>query len=214
MNDNLSQIRRDFNSGTLSEENVHPNPLAMFANWLNEAIQKGISEPNAMTLSTVNKMNEPSSRIVLLRGLDARGFVFYTNYNSAKSMEIINSDKVALNFFWPVLERQVRVNGVVKKIKDTESDAYFSQRPRESQIAAWASPQSEVIESKKLLIEKFAEVEKHAANEPISRPNFWGGLIVVPHYYEFWQGGPHRLHDRFRYTINQKGEWQIVRLAP
>lgn len=214
MKDELSNIRRDFNSGSLSDENINKNPMAMFANWLNEAIKKGISESNAMTLSTVNKKNEPSSRIVLLRGLDERGFIFYTNYNSLKSKEIIGRDQVALNFFWPVLERQVRVKGMVKKLPDKESDEYFASRPRESQIAAWASPQSEVIESRKALVERFAEVEKKLNNLQITRPSHWGGLVVFPHYYEFWQGGPFRLHDRFSYALNKKNEWLIDRLAP
>ncbi|MBT3422223.1 MAG: pyridoxamine 5'-phosphate oxidase [Bacteroidetes bacterium] len=214
MNEDHTNSRREFKSGSLSDQHILQDPLAMFAAWMNEAANKQILEANAMTLSTVNDKGEPSSRVVLLRGIDERGFTFYTNYNSQKSKQIGHNNKVALNFFWPLLERQVRINGIINKISDSEADAYFASRPRESQIGAWASPQSEVIESKRALIEKFADIESKAANGQIPRPKFWGGLIVVPHYYEFWQGGEHRLHDRYQYELQIDKKWKISRLAP
>jgi pyridoxamine 5'-phosphate oxidase len=213
MNEGITNSRREFTAGQLNENDLLRDPLAMFAQWLNEAVKKHVREANAFTLSTVNKNSEPTSRILLLRGLDERGLSFYTNYNSQKVNDIIGNNKVAMNFFWPVLERQVRVQGVVSKLADHESDVYFSGRPRESQISAWASPQSQVIANKKDLVEKFADVEKNAGDSRIPRPKHWGGLIVIPHYYEFWQGGPHRLHDRFRYS-KKESEWLIERLAP
>lgn len=177
------------------------------------ALNADIMEPNAMTLSTVEG-NKPSSRIVLLKGVENEEFVFYTNYNSSKGRQMALNPNVTLNFFWPELERQVRIDGTVQKVDEATSDAYFQSRPRGSQIGAWVSPQSEVIDKRAVLNHRLEEIELRFQNKEIERPPHWGGYSVKPYMIEFWQGRPSRLHDRIRYTFSESGNWKIERLAP
>jgi pyridoxamine 5'-phosphate oxidase len=210
---------------TLSETEVGDDPLLFFQKWFSEAQQAGITEVNAMTLATANMWGLPSARIVLLKGLDEEGFVFFTNYESEKGRQMAEEDSVALLFFWKELERQVRIEGVVRKVTAQESDDYFHSRPKGSQISAAASPQSQVIEGRTILEEKVKELEAQYANSEIPRPEHWGGYRVIPEKIEFWQGRNNRLHDRivfYREPEIDNGEgalpgysnWEKFRLAP
>lgn len=209
---NISAIRKDYSFKTLEISNINKNPFTQFNIWLQEAINSEALEVNAMTLSTLGLDGFPNGRIVLLKGIDS-GFVFFTNYESQKGKELDNSPKASLTFFWPELERQVRVNGLVEKISSDESDEYFFSRPIDSQIGAWASPQSKKIASREFLEQMKLDVEKGFSNKPIKRPPHWGGFRLSPNKIEFWQGRPSRLHDRLIFEKN-KESWEISRLAP
>ena len=209
----LSVTIKDFPYKELDENDFNPDPIIQFRYWLDAAIKSTMPEANAMTLSTVSSDNRPSSRIVLLKHIAPQGFDFFTNYNSKKGKHLLNNKYASLLFYWPILERQVRIEGRVEKISSNESDDYFFSRPYESQISAWASPQSNVIPTKTTLMDWFKEFESIFNNKDINRPPHWGGYRLIPDLMEFWQSKPNRLHDRIEYVLNG-GEWTIRRLAP
>ncbi len=213
MNDKIKHLRKEYSTSTLLEGTLEQNPFFQFRKWFDNAIDASLEEPHAMTLSTVSLKGRPSSRIVLLRGFDERGFDFFTNYQSKKSGESEGNPFVALNFFWQQIERQVRIEGKIEKLSTTESDEYFMSRPRESQIGAWASAQSEEIEGRADLEEQVNKYTLKFEGLPIPRPTHWGGFRVVPDYFEFWQGRPSRLHDRISYRLKE-GFWELKRLNP
>jgi pyridoxamine 5'-phosphate oxidase len=214
MNRNIAEMRVNYAMQSLDIVDVDPNPIIQFEKWFADAVAAEIKEPNAMLLSTVDHDLFPDSRIVLLKGVENAGFVFYTNYLSTKGIQLANNNQCSLTFLWLGLERQVRIKGVCEKVDQTTTDAYFQSRPRDSQIGAWTSPQSEIISSRKELEDLFAaNVEKFKDLEVIPTPNFWGGYCVIPTEIEFWQGRPNRLHDRIRYISTENG-WDLNRLAP
>jgi pyridoxamine 5'-phosphate oxidase len=210
---NLSDFRKEYSDRGLHRIEMNENPIAQFEAWFQQSIDMQLHEPNAMSLATVDSNHQPLLRTVLLKSFDERGFVFFSNYESRKGSHIAKNSHVSLLFPWITLERQVIIQGVVEKISTEESLAYFTSRPRESQIGAWVSEQSSVIESGKFLINKLAEISAKFHNEEIPLPPFWGGYRVIPTTIEFWQGGPARLHDRFRYT-KKDDQWSIDRLSP
>lgn len=211
---NYAHLRLEYKKEQLTEESVVSNPIAQFDIWFQEAIQAEVPEPNAFALATSSPLNIPSARIVLLKGADRDGFVFYTNYNSDKAKDIAYNSHVGMCFLWHELERQVRVTGRATKVTREESEIYFHSRPRESQIGAMVSPQSDVITSREVLDYKLAEVMSLYQNEEvIPLPDHWGGYRIIPEEIEFWQGRPNRLHDRILYK-NINGQWKIERLAP
>lgn len=210
MTDKRDQITID----EIDEKTVDRDPLKLFQRWLDEAIAAGIHLPEAMTLATANPDGKPSARLILLKQADETGFVFYTNYNSLKSRELDANPQAALVFYWPQLERQLRVEGKVERTSADESDAYFKTRPRESQIGALASPQSEVIVSRDALQQRVDELEKLYEGREVERPAHWGGYRLAPERIEFWKGRPGRLHDRILYERQADGRWTIKRLAP
>jgi pyridoxamine 5'-phosphate oxidase len=210
--DPIADIRSDYKMKSLSEEDTAANAIEQFSRWWSEARNSHLHEVNAMTLSTATTDGTPSSRIVLLKGYDARGFVFFTNYDSAKGKELADNPKASLLFFWKELERQVRIDGTVQKVSAFESDVYFKSRPLGSKIGAWASPQSSVISDRKLLENNVAKYEAQFGND-VPRPQHWGGYIVIPNRVEFWQGRSNRLHDRILYRF-ENGNWIRERLAP
>ncbi len=197
---------------SLDVADLHANPVEQFRLWLDEA-WKLVRQANAMTLATADKQGRPTARMVLLKGLDDRGFVFYGNYNSRKGIELEENAWAALVFWWDDFERQVRVEGITQKISAVEADEYFQSRPRGSQLGAWASPQSQAVSGREELDEQFREIEQKYENQEIPRPPYWGGWRVIPHTIEFWQGRPDRMHDRLVYHKTSTG-WQIERLAP
>lgn len=208
-NRDISHLRQDYRADKLDINSVSENPLVQFDKWLHEALNAEMLEPNAMALSTVNAAGKPSCRIVLLKELSKEGLIFYTNYESNKGKEILSHPSVAVTFFWDVLERQVRIEGLAEKISGEQSDRYFDSRPDDSKIGAIASPQSEVVDGREELEKRF----KEAAELPLKRPEHWGGIIIKPEMFEFWQGRPSRMHDRIRFTQSD-GKWQRLRLAP
>lgn len=210
---NIADIRKEYKQRSLDESDVVKDPVQQFSKWWEEAINSGIDEVNAMTLATADATGKPSARIVLLKGVDENGFVFFTNYNSHKGENIAANPFASLVFFWKELERQVRIEGTISKVSAEESDAYFNSRPAGSRIGAWASPQSKVIASRQVIEKKVQELEKDFDGKIIERPQHWGGYVVTPQVIEFWQGRPSRLHDRIRYTKVENG-WKIERLAP
>lgn len=215
MNPSIADLRQDYSSQSLLETDVAPDPIVQFDKWWQQALASEIIEPNAMTLATASSDGVPSARIVLLKGFDQGGFVFFTNYKSYKGMQLEENPKACLVFFWKELERQVRIVGIVKKLSEKESDEYFHSRPIGSRLGAWASPQSQVIESRNWLDNHYLEVaSQFKEEEKIQRPPHWGGYIVQPVIIEFWQGRPSRLHDRIQYTLQENGSWKIERLAP
>ncbi len=209
----IAALRKDYRLQTLNEEDVAANAIEQFSRWWNEAVKSDIDEVNAMTLATVDEDEMPSARIVLLKGFDERGFVFFTNYNSAKGKAIAHNPKAALVFFWKELERQIRIQGDVEKVSDAESDEYFNSRPVGSRIGAWASPQSEVISNRHVLEDNVAKLTTEM-KEGVPRPYYWGGYRIKPASIEFWQGRSNRLHDRIKYSLEGDGSWKRVRLAP
>ena len=215
MNVSIADIRKDYKLRSLDESDVAGNPIDQFTRWWDEAIKSNIDEVNAMTLATATKSGMPSARIVLLKGYDANGFIFFTNYESQKGKELAENPQVALVFFWKELERQVRIDGIIEKVTATESDAYFQSRPAGSRIGAWASPQSKVISGRDVIENNYRVFEeKFPDQEAIPRPPHWGGYIVKPHTIEFWQGRSSRMHDRIQYKMEAGNQWTIQRLAP
>ena len=209
----IADLRQNYTLKNLEVKDLNPDPTEQFRTWLDEAIEAVLLEPNAMTLATVNGRGQPSARVVLLKGLDERGFVFYSNYESSKARDMAENANVALVFNWLGLERQVRIQGEVSKVSREESLAYFKSRPHASQLGAWASHQSRVIEGREVLEERLAELQEEYEEGQVPLPEFWGGYVVRPVAVEFWQGRPSRLHDRFLYT--QEGvAWKIERLSP
>jgi pyridoxamine 5'-phosphate oxidase len=212
--ENIANIRKDYRKATLDVSNVDKDPLRQFEKWFGEALQSEVMEPNAMNLATVNEHGKPSARMVLLKGLENNRFIFYTNYQSQKGKELEINPACALTFFWAELERQVRIQGIASRVDAHLSDAYFQSRPRESQMGAWASPQSSMIASRLILEQRFREMEKKFDGlNALPRPHQWGGFQVDPFEIEFWQGGPGRLHDRIQY-VRVDNVWKIYRLAP
>ena len=209
----LHSIRQEYIKEALNEKNVNLDPIQQFISWMNDALHSKVIEPSAMTVATVSPTGQPSARIVLLKNINNHGFVFFTNYNSQKGKDLSKNNKISLLLFWPELERQIRVEGKVEKIPFKESEVYFHSRPVGSQIAAVASPQSEVIVNREVLLSKSKDLEKEFKDKTIEMPKYWGGYVVVPDKMEFWQGGANRLHDRIVYTRLQE-EWKIQRLAP
>ena len=209
---NIADLRKSYERGELAEAKASANPLEQFDLWLREAIEAKVPEPNSMTLATVSVLQRPSTRVVLVKGYDERGLVWYTNYGSRKGIELQGNSWAALQFHWVEMERVVRLEGKVEKISAEESDAYYISRPIGSRIGAWASPQSEVISGRDVLEKSWAEQEKKAGSNP-ARPANWGGYRLVPEVWEFWQGRRSRLHDRLRYR-KVEGKWVRERLAP
>ena len=211
---NISDLRKEYSRATLDSSNVLPDPIKQFEKWFDEAVQAGITEPNAMHLATVNEQGKPSSRIVLLKGIEKNGFVFYSNYQSKKGKEMDVNPACALTFFWAEIERQVRIEGVAERVDAETSDRYFQSRPRGSQIGAWASPQSSIIHDRNILEQRAAQIEKKFENSKVlPRPHQWGGYRIDPLLIEFWQGRGSRLHDRIQFT-KVDGVWRVDRLAP
>lgn len=209
----IADLRKSYERAELNEDASHANPLDQFAQWLNEAITSKVPEPNAMTLATVGHDLRPSTRVVLIKGYDAAGIVWYTNYESRKGQQLAGNPYAALQFHWVELERVVRIEGIVHKVSDAESDAYFHSRPLDSRIGAWASPQSQVIPSRTVLVTNAAKYGAQFMLNP-PRPPHWGGYRLVPDQWQFWQGRKSRLHDRLRYTPQPGEGWLRERLAP
>jgi pyridoxamine 5'-phosphate oxidase len=209
----LSELRREYAAGGLDEAHLEADPIAMFRRWMHDAVRAGVHEPNALVLATTDAEGAPSSRIVLLKGIDARGFVFFTNYGSRKATDLAANPRCALLFPWHPLERQVRVEGTATPLVAEENDAYFATRPRASQIGAWASPQSEVVPDRAALDERYREAAARFGEAEVPRPAQWGGYLVTPHTIEFWQGRVGRMHDRLVYR-RTAGGWATERLAP
>ena len=208
----LADIRKDYKLESLDESDVSASPFDQFDKWFGDATKAELPEPNAMTLATCDASGRPSARIVLIKGYDERGIVFFTNYQSRKGQDLAANNRAALLFFWPELERQVRIEGRVETVSAADSDAYFQSRPVASRIGVWASPQSQVLPSRTELEARFAAFSaEHGENPP--RPAYWGGYRVVPVFYEFWQGRRSRLHDRICYRL-ANGKWKLERLAP
>lgn len=209
----ISDLRKDYTLHGLDKVDVSPNPIEQFQIWFEAALVAGVPEPNAMHVSTVTADGRPDGRIVLIKDVSAAGFVFYTNYQSRKGRDLIERPFAALTFFYPELERQIRIEGRVEKVSADESDAYFNSRPRGSQIGAWVSNQSTLVDSRDVLESRQRELEAQFDGQPIPRPPHWGGFIVIPDALEFWQGRPSRLHDRIRYR-KEGQNWLIERLSP
>jgi pyridoxamine 5'-phosphate oxidase len=210
----IADLRKEYILQSLDEQEVDADPLVQFDKWLNEAITASIEEPTAMTLATASSDGLPSARVVLLKGYDSNGFIFFTNYDSFKGKQIEENPRACLVFFWKELERQIRITGLIRKISAQVSDEYYKSRPLGSQVGALASPQSQVIESREWLMNREYQLLKEYENKPIPRPENWGGYCVQPVTIEFWQGRPNRLHDRIQYSLHENGSWKIERLAP
>lgn len=210
----LSKLRKEYTGTSLSRRDLAANPLDQFESWFSQAQELKVVEPNAMSLSTVDENGQPWQRMVLLKAFDERGFVFFTNFSSRKAKHIETNAQVSLLFPWVAIHRQVAICGKAEKISSTESLRYFVQRPYGSQIGAWASEQSSVISSRSLLQAKLDEIKRKFKSGEVPLPSFWGGYRVTPESFEFWQGGTHRIHDRFLYSINSDESWKIDRLSP
>lgn len=214
MQHDIASIRKTYSKKKLSEKKAEKDPIQQFTKWWKQAVDSEIDEVNAMTLATASHDGVPSARIVLLKGYDAGGFTFFTNYGSFKGQEMADNPKACLVFFWKELERQVRITGLIEKLSDAANDEYFYSRSVESQIGALTSPQSQVIESRDWLDENYKKLKKEYKDKPVKRPAHWGGYLVKPVIIEFWQGRPGRLHDRLQYTLEDNGAWKLERLAP
>lgn len=214
MQSDIAGLRKDYSQKILSETSILPDPIKQFDQWWQEAIAARIDEVNAMTLATASVDGLPSARIVLLKGFSENGFIFFTNYESYKGKQLAENPRASLLFFWKELERQVRMVGIVQKVSEQDSDAYFHSRPVSSQVGAIISPQSNVIRSREWLEDRYVEFQQKNSPGAIHRPAHWGGYIVKPVSIEFWQGRPSRLHDRIEYTLQENGGWKIERLAP
>ncbi len=213
LNMDIAAIRTEYTLKSLRVDEIEDSPLKQFDIWLKQAIKAKVNEPSAMSLATVNLQNRPTSRILLLKGLD-HGFVFYTSYKSQKGKELDGNPFAAMTFFWPELERQVRVEGKIVKTSVIDSEKYFLSRPMGSQIGAWASPQSEIIPNREFLEQKEKEMIERFKHEPLKKPESWGGYRLIPDRVEFWQGRPNRLHDRILFLLSSPENWKKVRLAP
>jgi len=209
----LANIRREYLGEPLSEVHSDPNPMRQFAHWF-EQVRHTEGDPTAMALATASPEGRPSVRMVLLKGIDDRGYILYTNYESRKAREMEATGRASLLFFWPSVERQVRIDGIVERISPVESDAYFETRPLDSRLSVYASKQSEPIESREVLEDVFDRVKRTYGDGPVPRPDWWGGYRIVPDEFEFWQGRESRLHDRLRYVKSGDGSWRRERLAP
>ncbi len=210
----LASLRKEYTKGGLEREDLHENPIEQFNHWMQQTVDAELPDPNAMTIATVDATGQPSQRIVLLKQLDDRGFVFFTNLNSHKAQDLKQNPKISLHFPWYFLERQVKVCGVAEQLSTAEVLKYFVTRPRDSQLGAWASQQSRPISSRALLLQQFESMKNKFAKGEIPVPDFWGGFRVKPHQIEFWQGGAARLHDRFQYNLQPDNNWTIERLEP
>ncbi len=211
---NIADLRQSYEKGSLDVSTTSSNPRHQFDQWFDDVLQSGITEANAMTLATCGQDGQPSSRIVLLKGIIDEGYIFYTNYDSLKGQQLAENNKASLLFFWKELERQVRIEGVVHKVTPEQSTEYFKSRPKGSQIGAWSSPQSHII-TRDALDKRVSAIEaKFAHLDALPLPPFWGGYILKPHFFEFWQGRKNRLHDRITYRLNQDNAWNIQRIAP
>lgn len=211
--DDPARMRKEYVRHALDETDVDLNPLAQFGRWFKEALDSALAEPNAMVLATATPEGKPSARVVLLKGFDERGFVFFTNYEGRKSTELLANPQAALTFHWRELERQIRLEGIVEKTTRLESEEYFRTRPPESRLSAWASKQSSVVPSRSFLEQKMSDLKSRYEHQDVPLPPFWGGFRLQPHVFEFWQGRANRLHDRIRYSL-QGGVWIIERLSP
>jgi pyridoxamine 5'-phosphate oxidase len=209
----VANLRREYARERLDESSVGPDPIAQFGRWFEEALKAEVMEPNAMSLATASADGAPSARVVLLKGYDERGFVFFTDYRSQKGVELTANPRAALVLYWPELERQVRITGTTSPIAREESEAYYRTRPRGSRLGAWISHQSQVIASRKVLDDRVPELEETFPGDDIPLPAYWGGFRVAPERIEFWQGRENRLHDRIRY-VWEEGSWRIERLSP
>lgn len=210
----IANLRYDYKEDELSEKKISKNPFQQFEFWFADALKKDKNYANAMTLATADDKGKPSSRIVLMKGFDKNGFTFFTNYQSRKAKSLSENPFASLTFFWKEWSRQVHIEGKAKKVSGKESDEYFQSRPRESQIGAWASKQSEVIKNREWLEQQVEELSICFENKKIPRPPHWGGYILIPNKIEFWQGRKNRLHDRFLYTKQKNSHWKIQRLSP
>jgi pyridoxamine 5'-phosphate oxidase len=211
--DDLARVRKEYSRHPLDELGVDLNPFVQFHHWFEEAMKAELPEPNAMVLATASPDGKPSARVVLLKGFDERGFVFFTSYEGRKSVELTANTQAAVLFFWGELERQIRIEGTVQKTSKHESEEYFRTRPLDSRLSAWASKQSSIIPSRSFLEQKVSDLTSRYGNQEIPLPPFWGGFRLQPQVFEFWQGRENRLHDRVRYML-QGGVWQIERLSP
>lgn len=211
---NIADLRREYAESSLGKKDLDPNPIAQFGLWLDQACQAKILEPNAATLATVDPDGKPWTRTILIKGFGKEGFLFFTNYKSRKARHLAANENVSLLFPWLAIERQVIIHGRAAKISPKESLQYFRSRPKGNQIGAWASPQSQVIPSRKFLALRWIEIKQKFAGKEILLPPFWGGYRILPQTIEFWQGGKNRIHDRFLYTRQDDDRWQIQRLAP
>ena len=214
MDTRVADLRKEYTFQGLSETDVHPNPFEQFKIWFDQALFAQLPEPNAMTIATATTNGKPSARMVLLKDYDERGFVFYTNYESNKGQQLVENPWGAIAFWWAELERQVRIEGRVEKVSPAESEAYFHSRPKASQLGAWASNQSQVIDSREVLERRLQQLKEEYENKEVPRPPNWGGFRVIPTEIEFWQGRPSRLHDRLLYQRSDDGSWRIQRLSP
>ncbi|HHX32004.1 MAG TPA: pyridoxamine 5'-phosphate oxidase [Bacteroidales bacterium] len=211
--DNLHKMRQEYAAGSLNETNMPQNPMEEFNVWLDFAINSGLTEPNAMTVATSTLDGKPSARVLLLKEVNDKGFVFFTNYLSRKGRELVVNPEVALVFDWHDIERQVRVEGRAEKLPEEESEAYFNERPEDAKIGAWASPQSKIVKDREELEKHLEEIEEQFEGMPVHRPSHWGGYLIRPSVIEFWQGRPSRMHDRLVYYKTEEG-WTMHRLAP
>ena len=211
---NLADLRREYTKGGLRRADLDPNPLVQFQKWFEQALTAQLLEPSAMTLATADAEGRPSARIVLLKGVDEHGLVFFTNYESRKGRELAGNPRASLVLYWAELERQVCVAGDVTKVSRAESEKYFVLRPRGSQLGAWVSKQSSIVPDRAFLEAHLQEVENQFSNRAVETPPYWGGYLLTPIRIEFWQGRPNRLHDRFQYSKQADGSWRIDRLSP